>query len=117
MVPWSRFNTAETISTIRFGSSAKTIKNKPRVNVTKSVKELEDALEMLQKQVMRQGVVIETQRRYIEQYQALLKKHRIVDSVASAGGLPTDPPSQHTSPTEPTQLSPRYIQCSAFSCA
>ena len=46
-----RFNTAETTSTIRFGSSAKTIKNKPRVNVSKSVKELEDALEAANKQV------------------------------------------------------------------
>ncbi len=33
-----RFNAAETTSTIRFGASAKTIKNKPRVNVSKSVK-------------------------------------------------------------------------------
>ena len=83
-----RFNQAETISTIRFGSSAKTIKNKPRVNVTKSVKELEELLEAANKQIARQAVVMDTQRRCIEQYQALLRQHRIEDTVASSMSIP-----------------------------
>ncbi len=111
-----RFNQAETISTIRFGSSAKTIKNKPRVNVTKSVKELEDLLEAANKQLHRQGVVMDTQRRCIEQYQALLRKHKIEDTVnaqagASAGAAVSQglsPLSESSQPSESTPV-PTYV--------
>lgn len=103
-VSMSKFNTAETTSTIRFGSSAKTIKNKPRVNVSKSVKELEDALEAANKQIARQAVVLESQRVAIERYQGLLRQNHIEDTVATGvyQGTPARGASAGSSKSRPT---------------
>jgi hypothetical protein len=45
------FNQTETLSTVRFGSRAKNIKNKPKVNMTRSLREVEGLLEASEKQV------------------------------------------------------------------
>ena len=93
------FNTAETHSTIRFGASAKTIKNKAKVNVTRSLHEVIDALETANKTITRQAKVIAGLQATIEQYRAILRQNGLPDTVtlpdltqlgkaASASALP-----------------------------
>ena len=80
--PSRSFNQTETLSTVRFGSRAKNIKNKPKVNMTRSLREVEGLLEASQKQVARQNKVIQVLQGKIGQYRALLKKNGIEDTVA-----------------------------------
>jgi len=54
----SSFNAEETLSTMRFGRRAKTIKNKPHINVDLSVKEYKAILKKLQAKSERQGKLI-----------------------------------------------------------
>jgi hypothetical protein len=42
---------------VRFGSRAKNIKNKPKVNMTRSMREVEGLLEAANKQITRQNKV------------------------------------------------------------
>ena len=45
------YNDKETLSTLRFGNRAKSIKNKPMVNVERSAKELMLLLEVAEKKI------------------------------------------------------------------
>ena len=47
----AQYNLTETISTLRFGTRVKTIKNKPRVNVEKSAREYKTLLEQAEKRI------------------------------------------------------------------
>lgn len=47
----SLYNEQETLSTLRFGSRAKKIKNKPKVNKEESLEELKMLLELAEKKV------------------------------------------------------------------
>ncbi|KAH0571469.1 Kinesin-like protein [Spironucleus salmonicida] len=62
------FNRDETISTLDFGKRAKCIKNKVKVNATKSVKELMAIIEKLQQQVLGQKQFIDMQSKTIDWY-------------------------------------------------
>jgi hypothetical protein len=77
-----RFNATETLSTVRFGSRAKDIKNKPKVNVMRSMREMEQLLDNANKQISRQNKVIGALQNAVTQYRALLKSKGIEDTVA-----------------------------------
>jgi len=81
-VSMSTFNATETLSTVRFGSRAKDIKNKPKVNVLRSMREMETLLDNANKQIARQNKVIGALQNAVNQYRALLKAEGIVDTVA-----------------------------------
>lgn len=66
------YNAAETFSTIRFGACAKTIKNKPKVNVTRSLREVIDALDAANKTIARQARVISSMQATIDAYRQVL---------------------------------------------
>jgi hypothetical protein len=76
-----RFNTAETFSTIRFGACAKSIKNKPKVNMTRSLREVTESLDQANKTIARQSKLIAGLQATVEQYRAILKQHGIPDNV------------------------------------
>ena len=52
------YNDKETLSTLRFGNRAKSIKNKPMVNVERSAKELMLLLEVAEKKIKSQDNLI-----------------------------------------------------------
>lgn len=58
-------NMAETISTLRFGISAKKIKNKPKINKELTVAELQNLLEKAQKQIAENHKYIDQLKNYI----------------------------------------------------
>ena len=72
----------ETLSTVRFGSRAKEIKNKPKVNEMRSMREMEQAVENLQKQIARQNKVIGAYQGAVAKYRQLLTEKGVEDTVA-----------------------------------
>ena len=61
----SIFNEAETISTLKFGSRAKQIKNKAKVNKELSIKELKHLLAMAEKEIKIKNTRIDQLEEYI----------------------------------------------------
>ena len=53
------YNDKETLSTLRFGNRAKSIKNTPIINEEKSSKELKNLLEQAERKIQQQEIVIE----------------------------------------------------------
>ncbi len=66
----------------RFGTCAKQIKNKAKVNVTRSLREVIDSLDAAQKTITRQNKVIASLEATIEQYRAVLRANGLPDDVA-----------------------------------
>ena len=54
------YNDKETLSTCRFGARAKTIKNNAKINEQKSVKELMILLNLANKKINRQDIIIQS---------------------------------------------------------
>lgn len=67
----------------RFGTCAKQIKNKAKVNVTRSLREVIDSLEAAQKTITRQNKVIASLEATIEQYRAVLRANGLPDDVVA----------------------------------
>ena len=65
----SSYNASETISTLRFGTRAKSIENKVTVNQTRSVEELEALLLRAEKAIDIQAAHISTLTAQMEAYQ------------------------------------------------
>jgi len=66
------YNDKETLSTLRFGQRAKSIKNKPIINEEKSVKELMGLLDLTEKKIKQQEL-------FIDKLQAELNRRGIID--------------------------------------
>lgn len=93
------YNDKETLSTLRFGQRAKSIKNKPIVNEEKSVKELMGLLDLSEKKIKQQEV-------FIEKLQSELNRRGIVDVESR---IITEIEESKLSPreTEPDSRTPR----------
>jgi kinesin family protein 5 len=64
----SIFNESETISTLKFGSRAKQIKNKAKVNKEFSIQELKYMLQMAEKEILLKNKQIVALEGYIEEF-------------------------------------------------
>lgn len=106
-----RFNATETLSTVRFGSRAKDIKNKPKVNVMRSMREMEQLLDNANKQITRQNKVIGALQTAVNKYRELLKSQGITDTVA-----PDDSFLEKLGGNATSTLSKPYLSCCFDGC-
>ncbi|CAH2350971.1 putative kinesin-like protein 3 [[Candida] railenensis] len=113
----SSVNEQETLSTLRFGSSAKKIKNKAHINTELSSSAMKAKIEAMQK-------TIDQNKKYIEELEESLRGSVGVDSISEDGSTaPRTATHSTTSPTSTRRLSltsrntptriPRIIQQAA----
>jgi kinesin family member 5 len=88
----STYNAPETVSTLRFGNRAKSIKNVAKVNQQRSVQELTKLL-------MRAEKAIDVQSKYIGQLEKRL-------TAGESGQPPAKPAAQHGEPAAPAAMPP-----------
>lgn len=92
----SSVNEQETLSTLRFGSSAKKIKNNAHINTELSSSAMKAKIETLQK-------TIDQNRKYIEELEEALRINVRVDSISEDGSTATRTATLSTTSTTPTR--------------